>query len=263
MTFRIVAIIATAEFCIMLMFGMAPLPPFMKGTYLAAILDAVLLGLVSAVLIYFWVIRPFATARDSALKRLNHLALTDPLTELANRRLIMRDLAKAIAGNARHKEYGAFLLLDLDGFKAVNDSYGHETGDTVLIVVADRLRRLSRTEDSVGRLGGDEFVVLLHRLGPELPLARERALIIANKIIAEISAPIFHQEHALHVGASIGIRMLGQHDLVSDIIINEADMAMYQAKEQGRGRAFIYDYNAQKPSPGRFQFPHRLPDPAD
>lgn len=239
-TFRIVIIIAFAEFLIMLLFRMTPLP-FLKGAYLEAVLDAVLLGLFSALAIFFWVIKPFVKERDSALARLNHLALTDPLTELANRRLIMRDLAKAIAGNARHKEYGAFLLLDLDGFKAVNDSYGHETGDAVLAVIATRLRRLSRTEDSIGRLGGDEFVVLLYRLGPNLAAARARASTIADKIIAEISAPIFHQGQTLHVGASIGIRMLGWNDLVSDMVINDADTAMYQAKEAGRGRACFYD----------------------
>ncbi|HUX81301.1 MAG TPA: GGDEF domain-containing protein [Halothiobacillus sp.] len=245
-TIRIVVIIALAEFFIMLLFRMAPPHPYLSGPYMVAALDAILLGLISAPAIYFWVIKPFVNERDSALARLNHLALTDPLTELANRRLIMRDLAKTIAANARHHEYGAVLLLDLDGFKAVNDNFGHETGDAVLIAIAQRLRLLFREEDSIGRLGGDEFVVLLHRLGPELATAQTHAQNIANKIIDRISAPVFYQGETLHVGASIGIRMLGWNELVSDLVINDADTAMYLAKEAGRGRACFYEPSAKR-----------------
>lgn len=249
-TFRIVVIIALLEFFIMLMIRTIPTGIFEGNsldTALDAALDAILLGFVSTPLIYFWVIKPFVTERDTALARINHLALTDPLTGLGNRRLIMRDLTQLVAGNARHMDYGACLLLDLDGFKAVNDTYGHETGDAVLIAVAGRLRHHARAEDSIGRLGGDEFVLLLHRLGPNLPTAKTRAETISKKIIDEISAPIFHQDNILVVGASIGIRMLGWNELVSDAIINNADSAMYQAKETGRGRACMYEPSARQP----------------
>lgn len=245
-TFRIVVIIAFAEFCIMLLIRALPMDIFDGHHYWEAALDVILLGFVSTPLIYFWVIKPFVTERDTALARINHLALTDPLTGLANRRLIMRDLTQLIAANARHKDYGACLLLDLDAFKAVNDTYGHETGDAVLIAVAGRLRHIARSEDSIGRLGGDEFVLLLHRLGPDLPSARERANTISKKIIDEVSAPIFYQDNVLHVGASIGIRMLGWNELVSEAILNNADSAMYRAKEAGRGRACMYEPGAKQ-----------------
>ena len=123
---RIVTIISSAEFLVMLLLGIIPLE---VSIYSEAVLDLALLALLSTPLIYIWVINPFVTARDEALDQFNHLAHTDPLTQLPNRRLLSTHLEKFIAGAVRHKVRGAALLMDLDGFKDVNDIHGHDAGD--------------------------------------------------------------------------------------------------------------------------------------
>lgn len=141
--------------------------PYKMSAYFEAVLDTALLAILSSPAIYFWVVRPFVSARDRALMQVGHMAATDPLTGLANRRLILKHLDSLIATSARHKDHGAVLLIDVDEFKPVNDSRGHAAGDAVLIRIADRLRSAVRAGDTVGRLGGDEFVVLLSRLDAE------------------------------------------------------------------------------------------------
>src|SRR3990167_7000117 len=147
--FRIAVIVSLAELSIMLVLGTIP---HEASTNAEAVLDAVLLATLSTPAIYLWVIRPFVTARDEALVQVGRLALTDPLTHLANRRLISEHLGLAIAASVRHHEYGAVLVLDLDGLKAVNDIHGHKAGDAVLVGVAERLPSMIRAEDVVGRL---------------------------------------------------------------------------------------------------------------
>ena len=115
---RTVLIIAFAEFLIMLFLGIIP---FQLNLYLEAVLDISILTVISTPLIYLWVIHPFVTARDQALEQINQLAHTDPLTALANRRLLSIHLEKLIAGTTRHEVRGAILLIDLDGFKTIND----------------------------------------------------------------------------------------------------------------------------------------------
>lgn len=238
---RIAIIIALTEFLIMLLLRMLPLE---EGTYFEAILDTALLSILSTPAIYIWVIKPFVDARDEALAQINHLAHTDPLTQLANRRLVSEHLIKMISSSVRHKDHGAVLLIDLDGFKLVNDSYGHEAGDAVLVEIAERLRSLVRTEDVVGRLvgrlGGDEFVVLIHRLGADEQIERDRTLVVAEKLINSISKPMDYGGKSIHVGASIGIRLLGFEKLDTETVISEADYAMYHAKNAGKGRAAIF-----------------------
>ena len=235
---RIAIIISSAELMIMLVLRVIP---HEAGTYSVAVLDTALLAVLSIPAIYIWVIKPFVDARDEALSQISHLALTDPLTQLANRRLISKHLGKIIAGSVRHKDHGAVLLIDLDGFKPVNDSHGHETGDAVLVEIAERLRSIVRSEDVVGRLGGDEFVVLIHRLGADERIAHDRALRIAEKLINTINKTFDFNGKTLHVGASIGIRLLGFEELDTETAISEADIAMYRAKEAGRGRAVFFE----------------------
>jgi len=235
---RIAIIISLAEFLIMLLLQLIP---HGVGPYSEAAFDTVLLSVLSIPAIYIWVIKPFVEARDMALAQVSRLALTDPVTQLANRRLISTHLEKLITGSVRHQDHGAVLLIDLDGFKLVNDSYGHVTGDAVLVEVAKRLQSIVRAEDNVGRLGGDEFIVLLHRLGGDERLAHARALQVADTLIKTISKPFDYQDKTLHVGASIGIRLLGLDELEPETAINEADSAMYRAKEAGRGCAVFFE----------------------
>ena len=234
---RIAIIISASELFIMLMLQAIP---HQMGTYTVAVVDTVTLVLLTTPSIYLWVIRPFVVARDQALAQIRHMALTDPLTQLANRRLIAEHLDKVIAACYRHKEHGAVLLIDLDEFKLINDQHGHEAGDAVLVEISRRLRTCVRSVDVVGRMGGDEFIVLIDRLDSNTKIARDTVLNLANKLIAMIMMPVEFNEMVLHVGASIGIRLLGYEQLDTDTAISEADSAMYRAKQAGRGCAAFY-----------------------
>ncbi|MBW8312662.1 MAG: GGDEF domain-containing protein [Rhizobium sp.] len=234
---RIALIIACAEALVMVLLQFNP---HIAGGYLAAVLDALLLALLSTPPLYYWVIRPFVKARDEALEQVTLLAHTDPLTHLANRRLVRHYLGTLVAGSVRHGTVGAVLVMDLDGFKAINDRHGHDAGDATLVEVARRLREVVRSEDVVGRLGGDEFVVLVHRFDGPNSEAGERALRIAEKLIRAVDAPVPFNGLALRVGASVGIRLLPPEHLEPDAAIAEADQAMYRAKALGRGRAEVF-----------------------
>lgn len=235
---RIATIIGSAELLIMQALRVFP---HEVGTYSAAILDTALLAVLSTPAIYFWVAKPFVDARDKVLAQLSQLANVDPLTQLANRRLLSTHLEKAIAGLVRHRIFGALLLLDLDRFKPINDAHGHNAGDAVLVEIAKRLQSITRSEDVVSRLGGDEFLLLINHLDVDERMARDRASLIAGKLINLVNEPIVFHGETLRVGASIGIRLLGFEELDTDTAISEADIAMYRAKQAGRGRAVFFE----------------------
>lgn len=236
--FRIAAIIALVELAVMVALESIP---YKFGTLSEAVIDVTSLALLSTPLIYISVIRPFVAARDEAIAQIDHLAHVDPLTQLANRRLLMKYLERDLASSARHRSHGALLLLDLDGFKLVNDIHGHDAGDAALIEIAKRLRDNTRSEDVVCRLGGDEFVILISGLGDEALAARSEALRVAEKLISLVSAPIDFGEKTFQVGASVGVRVLGFENLDSEAAISQADSAMYRAKREGRGRAIVFE----------------------
>ncbi len=235
---RIVIIFAVAESLIMLILGVIP---DKTNTYFEVIVDTALLVALSTPLIYFWVIKPFVTSRNQALAEASRLAHIDPLTQLANRRLLSSHLEKELASIARHKLYGALLLLDLDHFKPINDGYGHDAGDAVLTTIARRILSLTRTEDVVARLGGDEFVVLTRQLDPDKQHARDKANLIAKNLLRLVSEPLDYYGTRLQVTASIGVCMLGERDLDSDTAISHADQAMYKAKQAGRGCTVFFE----------------------
>ena len=235
---RIVTIISSVEFLIMLLLEIIP---FEISIYSEAVLDFVLLAFLSTPLIYIGVINPFVTARDEALYKINHLAHTDPLTQLPNRRLFIIHLEKFIAGIIRHKVHGALLLMDLDGFKLVNDIHGHDAGDEVLVEIAKRLRSNTRSEDVAGRLGGDEFFILLQHLSADERIARDTPLWVTEKLINIVNKPIDFNGTTLNVSASIGIRLLGFEELSTKNVIKEADIAMYHAKKAGGGCAVFFE----------------------
>jgi len=185
---------------------------------------------------------------------LTHRAYHDPLTGLVNRSRFHGKVVDAIArtGAAPHIEDGrsglAILYIDLDGFKEVNDICGHDAGDIVLSVVADRLRDATRGSDTAGRLGGDEFAILLERLRDA-----EEVKMVANRVLNLVSAPVRVGAREVSVGASIGIvcAALGDAEgdtatlLDPDVLLRNADLAMYAAKARGRGN---YEFFA--PAPG-------------
>ena len=161
------------------------------------------------------------------------LAFRDALTKLANRGLFRERVEHAIRGPDAGPESIAVLFVDLDNFKAVNDTYGHSTGDRLLVEVAARLLHATRGCDTVERLGGDEFAILLDvRHG-------EEAVIVAERIIATLRKPFGLDDRAVHVGASVGLAW-GRDGESADDLLRNADVAMYAAKANGRGRYQVY-----------------------
>lgn len=233
---RIGCVIASAEFMIMLALSFVPME---MNSFLEAIFDVALLATLSTPAIYIWVVKPFVDDRDAALDQINQLAFTDSLTDLPNRRHLLSHLDSVISSSVRHKTYGALLVIDLDGFKAVNDTYGHDAGDAILIEIAKRFRSSVRAEHFVGRLGGDEFVVLLEQIDINHQSAQEKAIHIAEKLIDLAKIPLYFNGNVLHVGASVGISLIGFERLDAEAVISKADIAMYQAKNAGKGCAVL------------------------
>jgi diguanylate cyclase (GGDEF)-like protein len=162
-------------------------------------------------------------------QRLAHLAYHDPLTDLPNRTLLHDRLDQATRIANREGTSLALLLLDLNGFKEINDTLGHHAGDRVLQCIASRLRTTLREADTVARLGGDEFAVLL-------PLADlDGALLAAQKLLQEVEQPCVIDHKALSVRASLGIACFPEHGSTADTLLQKADVAMYSAKTDGVG----------------------------
>jgi diguanylate cyclase (GGDEF)-like protein/PAS domain S-box-containing protein len=175
------------------------------------------------------------SALKKAEQRIDYLAYYDPLTDLPNRALLAQraELALALAG--RHQEPLAVLFLDLDRFKAVNDSLGHEAGDALLLQVAQRLRDIVRETDTICRLGGDEFALLLPGDGHSGALAASR------KILEILQEPVTVAQHELTASAALGIAVYPQDGQSFGELMKNAEAAMYQAKQQGRNAMAFYD----------------------
>ncbi|MEY2953307.1 MAG: hypothetical protein RLZZ401_1394, partial [Pseudomonadota bacterium] len=174
-------------------------------------------------------------------EEIRRLAFFDPLTGLPNRRLLMDRLQQAMASSARSGLHGALMFLDLDHFKQLNDTLGHDVGDMLLQQVAARLQGCIRDSDSVARLGGDEFVVLLETLSAQGPEAAPQAEIIAHKILAALRQPYTLGSHVYDSTPSIGIVMFKGDQEILDNLLKKADLAMYQAKSAGRNTARFFD----------------------
>ncbi len=189
------------------------------------------------------------TERKRLEEEIHQLAFYDPLTNLPNRRLINDRLQQVLLNSNRTRHYAAFMMLDLDNFKPLNDAQGHAVGDMLLIEVANRLKASVREADSVGRLGGDEFVVLLNELGIDEPISIAQANAIAEKVRIQLSAPYRLSvmqddietivEHNCSV--SIGTVVFINHGFKPENICKAADVAMYEAKALGRNRIQFYD----------------------
>ncbi|MBY5929736.1 EAL domain-containing protein [Halomonas sp. DP8Y7-3] len=176
------------------------------------------------------------TQRKAQEEMLAHQATHDALTGLPNRLLLSDRLEHDVALAQRHEKGLAVLFLDLDAFKPINDSLGHETGDRVLVQVAKRLGRGQRRSDTLARLGGDEFVMVLVDIG-----GREEAVVVAERLLEQLHEPFRVDGHQLHISASIGIAMLDSESAVSSQrLIQQADLAMYQAKQRGRNQCQLF-----------------------
>jgi diguanylate cyclase (GGDEF)-like protein len=175
------------------------------------------------------------TEMKHSQQRMERMAFYDILTDLANRRLFYDRLSQAIEYTTRNNRLAALLYLDLDQFKRVNDTLGHEAGDTLLRTVAERLSHNVRQEDTVARPGGDEFTVLLYNIGKP-----EDAGHVAEKILNELRRPITVAGEQLVMTTSIGISIIPSDGTDPKQLMSNADLAMYRAKEQGRNQFQFY-----------------------
>ena len=182
------------------------------------------------------------TERKHAEEIIHHLAKYDELTGLPNRSMFHDRLHHALAQVQRHARPLAILFIDLDRFKNINDTLGHEAGDQVLREVAQRLLGCLRDSDTVGRLGGDEFVVLIEEL-PRLP----DVAAVAQKILDAVARPFVLAAQEYHIGASIGISTCPEDGNDPQTLLKHADAAMYRAKEQGRNNYQFYSAQIERP----------------
>ncbi len=178
--------------------------------------------------------------REAALVEMEDRVQTDPLTGLLNRVGLLKGLEMLIppvAGSRRAGDQVACLFIDLDGFKAINDTYGHAAGDTLLQAVARRLERCLRGRDIIARMGGDEFVMLL-RVTQQTGL--EEATVVAERALSAVSMPVAIGANTVTVGCSIGIALWPDDATTAEDLLHMADEALYAAKSQGRNRACLH-----------------------
>ena len=184
------------------------------------------------------------TERKRAERQLAYMATHDPLTGLPNRMLFNDRLTLALAQAQRHHQKLAVLLLDLDRFKDINDTLGHNVGDQLLHVASKRLKGLLRKSDTLARMGGDEFLFLV----PDITRL-ENATEITRKILESFREPFSFEEHELRTTASIGVTIYPDDGLDADTLLKNADIAMYSAKQKGRNNYQRYTSNMETKKP--------------
>lgn len=193
------------------------------------------------------------TERKRMEDQIRQLAFQDTLTMLPNRRLLNDRLMHAMAANKRNGRFGALMFLDLDNFKPLNDKYGHEVGDLLLIEAANRLKGCVRQMDTVARFGGDEFIVMISELESNNSESTVQANLIAEKIRLELSQPyLLEIKHARkssltiehHCTVSIGVVLFDGREMNHEEILNRADTAMYRVKEAGRNSIALWEPNS-------------------
>jgi diguanylate cyclase (GGDEF)-like protein len=183
--------------------------------------------------------------RKKAEYIIENLAFYDSLTQLPNRQLLLDRLKQALATSAHTGKGGALLFLDLDNFKILNDSHGHDAGDSLLRHVAARLTTCLHEDDTVARLGGDEFVVLIEGLSSQATIAKTQTEIIGEKILAALQRPYQLGEKEHQSTASIGVVLFNGHNQALEELLKHADIAMYQAKKAGRNTLRFFDPQMQ------------------
>jgi len=185
------------------------------------------------------------TARKSQERAFEHLAFHDALTGLPNRQSLLRRLQQSTHPSEESQEIGALMFIDMDHFKMLNDTLGHDRGDQLLQQVADRLQACVREGDLVARLGGDEFVVVLHHLSRQEEQARQRADQIGELILQCLGQPYELAGQPYHGTCSIGVTLLSGHNPSVADLLKQADLAMYQAKASGRNTLCFFDPQMQ------------------
>jgi len=186
------------------------------------------------------------TERKDAEEKIQHLAFHDHLTDLPNRLLLLDRLQQAFVSVARSGHSGALLFIDLDNFKNLNDTLGHDMGDMLLQHVAQRLRTCIRVGDTISRLGGDEFVVMLLDLSEHTIEAAAQAESIGEKILTALSLSYQLNNHTYRCTGSIGATLFSGNQQATEDLMKQADIAMYQAKKAGRNTLRFFDLEMQE-----------------
>lgn len=181
------------------------------------------------------------TVSKAASDEIHHLAYYDPLTRLPNRRLLVDRLQMALASSTRSGKEGALLFIDMDHFKNLNDTLGHDYGDMLLQQVAQRVEACVREGDTVARLGGDEFVVMLEDLSENQLEAAAQTELVGQKILAALNQPYQLEQHEYLSTPSIGATLFNDHQEALEELMKHADIAMYQAKKAGRNVLRFFD----------------------
>lgn len=191
-----------------------------------------------------WMARDI-TVRKQTEKEVEKLAFFDPLTNLPNRRMLSERLSMCVERIKRNHNTGALFFLDLDSFKRINDSLGHNAGDELLIELSKRLSNIIRTSDTIARVGGDEFVVLLEYAGENSEQAEFESEVVAKKLQSAFNDKFEIGKLAFQVSCSIGICLVNNENLVTDNILKFADTAMYRSKMKGGNSYSFYDPKLQ------------------
>lgn len=196
--------------------------------------------------------------QKKAMALVRYHANFDTLTDLPNRRLFMNQLSRAMSQAARHKFFSALIFVDLDNFKQINDSYGHQVGDKVLIQIAKRIKHRIRNEDFLARLSGDEFVILLNQLGSNESTSGRKAQKIADTILQEIRLPIEVEQQNFLTSGSLGVTLFSDTEKSAFDIMRESDTAMYQAKNSGRNNISFFSVDMQATVQQALKLAHRI-----
>ena len=181
------------------------------------------------------------TERKRAEDEIHRLAFYDPLTQLPNRRLLQDRLGQALAGSRRSHHYGALLFLDLDNFKALNDTRGHQAGDQLLVETGRRIQKNLRAGDTVARLGGDEFLIILEDLSTGIQDAAVQTREVGEKIREALAEPYVLAGREFHCAASLGATLFFDRTESVETLLKHADLAMYKAKSAGRNTLRFFD----------------------
>jgi len=202
-----------------------------------------LISSAALMLIFFHgVVRKLSLEQLAARDKIAYQAMHDSLTGLANRLAVIEHLDNRLTDVETERALGGFalMLLDLDGFKAINDDMGHDAGDAVLVIVAERLNTTLRDSDFIARLGGDEFLIVLPQISD-----RQTATLVANKIVNAIGKPYPINANTANVTASIGVSIFPQDGIERETLMKCADIAMYDAKRAGRNQARFFEAGVQ------------------